>query len=81
MINVDASFDTDVCAGSLGAVIRDYQETFIIVSMGYLPHVVRYLSFASTPIHYPSLLICFTRTHFIPISSLHAPKTEENSNH
>jgi hypothetical protein len=39
MINVSASFHIDVCAGSLGAVIRDYRETFIVASMAYLPHV------------------------------------------
>jgi hypothetical protein len=66
---------------SLGEVIRDYRETFIVASMVYLPHVASNLSFASTPIHYPSLLISFTHTHSIPISSLHALKTKENLNH
>ena len=38
-INVDASFHVDLCAGSTGAVARDYQGNFVAASTNYLPHV------------------------------------------
>ena len=38
-LNVDASFLADICAGSAGAVLRDYHGNFIAGSCVFLPHV------------------------------------------
>jgi hypothetical protein len=38
-VNVDASFYTDLHAGSIGAIARDYQGSFIAENTVYLPHV------------------------------------------
>jgi hypothetical protein len=38
-INVDASFYADLHAGSIGAIARDYQGSFIAAKAVYLPHV------------------------------------------
>uniref|UniRef100_A0ACD5ZW00 Uncharacterized protein n=1 Tax=Avena sativa TaxID=4498 RepID=A0ACD5ZW00_AVESA len=38
-LNVDASFYADSCAGSVGAVIRDYEGNFVAAKSVLLPHV------------------------------------------
>ena len=38
-LNVDASFHCDLCAGSIGVVLPNYQGNFLAGSSVYLPHV------------------------------------------
>jgi ribonuclease HI len=38
-LNVDAYFHSAVCAGSTGAVIRDYKGCFLAASTTLIPHV------------------------------------------
>jgi ribonuclease HI len=37
--NIDASFYVDSCTGSMGAVIRDYEGSFVAASCRTLQHV------------------------------------------
>jgi hypothetical protein len=37
-LNVDASFHSLVCAGSTGAILRDYKGNFLAASTTFIPH-------------------------------------------
>jgi ribonuclease HI len=37
-LNVDVSFHSTVCAGSIGAIIRDYKGRFLAANTSLIPH-------------------------------------------
>jgi hypothetical protein len=38
-LNVDASFHTDVHAGSVDAILHDYQGNLLVAKCSFIPHV------------------------------------------